>query len=85
LSHRPELWAWITFASGYQALILVLAGMFHFGGSTHCLMFRPGVLLDFDFRGQTPGLTSSNIPVNARIATVVRTSERHLGAPWPSV
>jgi phosphatidylserine decarboxylase len=56
-------------------------GMFHFGGSTHCLMFRPGVRLDFDFRRQTPGLTSSNIPVNARIATVVRTSERHSGAP----
>jgi len=56
-------------------------GMFHFGGSTHCLMVRPGVRLDFDFRGQTPGLSSSNIPVNARIATVVRTSERHSGAP----
>jgi phosphatidylserine decarboxylase len=48
-------------------------GMFHYGGSTHCLMFRPGVRLDFDFHGQTPGLTASNIPVNARIATVVRT------------
>jgi len=47
-------------------------GMFHFGGSTHCLMFQPGVRLDLDFHGQTPGLTSSNIPVNARIATVVR-------------
>jgi phosphatidylserine decarboxylase len=47
-------------------------GMFHFGGSTHCLMFRPGVRLDFEFHGQKPGLTSSNIPVNARIATVVR-------------
>jgi len=56
-------------------------GMFHFGGSTHCLMFRPGVRLDFDFRGQTPGLTSSNIPVNARIATVVRASEHHSSAP----
>jgi phosphatidylserine decarboxylase len=41
-------------------------GMFHFGGSTHCLMFRPGVRLDFDFHGQTPGLTSSNIPGIAR-------------------
>lgn len=45
-------------------------GMFHFGGSTHCLMFRPGVGLDFDLHGQTPGLTSGNLPVNARIATV---------------
>jgi phosphatidylserine decarboxylase len=47
-------------------------GMFHFGGSTHCLMFRPGVRLDFDFHGQTSGLTSSKIPVNTQIATVVR-------------
>lgn len=45
-------------------------GMFHFGGSTHCLIFRPGVELTFDLHGQTPGLTSSNIRVNARIATV---------------
>jgi phosphatidylserine decarboxylase len=47
-------------------------GMFHFGGSTHCLMFRSGVTLDFDLHGQHPGLRARNIPVNARIATVVR-------------
>ena len=47
-------------------------GLFHFGGSTHCLLFRPGVRLDFDLHGQTPGLDSSNIDVNARIATVAR-------------
>ncbi|MBU2555691.1 MAG: phosphatidylserine decarboxylase family protein [Bacteroidetes bacterium] len=46
-------------------------GMFHFGGSTHCLIFRPGVELEFDLHGQTPGLESSNIPVRAKIATVV--------------
>ena len=45
-------------------------GMFHFGGSTHCLIFRPGVTLEFDHHGQTPGLYSKNIPVNSRIATV---------------
>jgi phosphatidylserine decarboxylase len=45
-------------------------GMFHFGGSTHCLIFRPGVSLDFDLHGQTPGLDSHNIPVRSRIATV---------------
>lgn len=45
-------------------------GMFHFGGSTHALIFRPGVALDFDLHGQTPGLESKNIPVRARIATV---------------
>jgi phosphatidylserine decarboxylase len=47
-------------------------GMFHFGGSTHCLIFGPGVKLEFDHHGQKPGLHSSNIPVNARIATIVK-------------
>lgn len=46
-------------------------GMFHFGGSTHCLLFRPGVTLEFDLHGQKPGLDSSNIEINSRIATVV--------------
>ncbi len=45
-------------------------GMFHFGGSTHCLIFRPGVSLDFDLRGQTPGLEASNIEVNSVLARV---------------
>jgi len=45
-------------------------GMFHFGGSTHCLIFRSGVNLEFDLHGHTPGLRSKDIPVNARIATV---------------
>ena len=47
-------------------------GMFHFGGSTHCLIFRPGVRLEFDHHGQKPGLHAQNRPVNARIATVLR-------------
>jgi len=47
-------------------------GMFHYGGSTHCLIFRPGVKLEFDHHGQKAGLHAANIPVNARIATVVR-------------
>lgn len=46
-------------------------GMFHFGGSTHCLIFRPGLKLEFDHHGQKPGLHSKNIHVNARIATIV--------------
>lgn len=45
-------------------------GMFHFGGSTHCLIFRPGVKLDFDLHGQKPSLDSKNILVNAKIASV---------------
>jgi len=47
-------------------------GMFHFGGSTHCLIFRPQVKLQFDLHGQTPGLNAENIPVRSRIATVVK-------------
>ena len=46
-------------------------GMFHYGGSTYCMIFRPGVSLSFDLRGQEPGLDSQTIPVRARIATVV--------------
>ncbi|OQA29021.1 MAG: phosphatidylserine decarboxylase [Verrucomicrobia bacterium ADurb.Bin345] len=46
-------------------------GMFHFGGSTHCLIFQPQVNVEFDLHGQQPGLHSENIPVRARIGTVV--------------
>lgn len=46
-------------------------GMFHFGGSTHCLVFRPGVNLTFNTYGMTPGVDApNNIRVNTRIATV---------------
>jgi phosphatidylserine decarboxylase len=45
-------------------------GMFHFGGSTHCLIFRPGVNLTFDDY-ETPGLEApDNVRVNTRIAVV---------------
>ncbi|KUE78871.1 phosphatidylserine decarboxylase [Aeromonas schubertii] len=47
-----------------------LLGMFHFGGSTHCLLFRPGVELEFDFYGQQPGLEASNLRVNTALARV---------------
>jgi phosphatidylserine decarboxylase len=55
-------------------------GMFHFGGSTHVLMFRPGVELDFDLRGQEPGLHSQNIPVRAKLATVKAQAQATPGA-----
>jgi len=46
-------------------------GMFHFGGSTHCLIFRPGVDLDFHLYGQKPGPDAdTNIRVNTALATV---------------
>ena len=46
-------------------------GMFHFGGSTHCLVFRPGVNLKFETYGEQPGVEApNNIRVNTRIAVV---------------
>ena len=47
-------------------------GMFHFGGSTHLLIFHPGVGIHFDLGGQEPGLHSTNININAKIAEVER-------------
>lgn len=47
-------------------------GMFHFGGSTHCLLFRPGVNLEFTLYGQTAGpQATKNLRVNTALARVV--------------
>jgi phosphatidylserine decarboxylase len=46
-------------------------GMFHFGGSSYCLIVRGDVKLEFDHHGQKPGLHAKNIPVNARLAKIV--------------
>jgi phosphatidylserine decarboxylase len=44
-------------------------GMFHFGGSTHCLIFRPEVNIRFtDY--QKPGLDATNVRLNTPIAVV---------------
>jgi len=45
-------------------------GMFHFGGSTYCLITRPGLDIEFDLHGITPGPFSENIRVNDRLGTV---------------
>ncbi len=46
-------------------------GMFHFGGSTHCLIFQPQVNLAFDFHNTQPGLDATNIPVGSKIAEII--------------
>ena len=52
-------------------------GMFHFGGSSHVLIFCPGVNLEFDMHGIQPGQDAhKNIKVNARIATVIPLESR---------
>ena len=45
-------------------------GMFHFGGSTHCLVFRPGVNLMFTDYEQTGLNAPFNIRVNTQLAMV---------------
>lgn len=47
-------------------------GMFHFGGSTHCLVFRPEVNLEFDERIDKILKEGNevNIPVRSKIARV---------------
>jgi len=48
-------------------------GMFHFGGSTHCLIFRPGVNLEFD-QAVLDGFDKpdpENVKLNAKLATVI--------------
>ena len=48
-------------------------GYFQFGGSTHCLVFRPGVVLNFE-RQAIPkgeyGAHSAHVKVNSLLATV---------------
>ncbi|KAG0633777.1 Phophatidylserine decarboxylase-domain-containing protein [Tuber brumale] len=44
-------------------------GMFHFGGSTHCLIFRKSVNLVFDLPCE-PAMDASIVPVNRSIAFV---------------
>ena len=41
----------VTVFAGQQVFKGQEMGIFHFGGSTHCLIFRPGVNLNFDLRG----------------------------------
>ena len=45
-------------------------GHFQNGGSTCCLIFRPGTQLKFNTHGLVYGLHGPNIPVNAEIATL---------------
>ena len=62
----------ITVSEGQHVKKGEQLGMFHFGGSTHCLIFRPNDNVKFDLQGQSPGLNSANIPVRTRIATIVK-------------
>lgn len=48
-------------------------GMFHFGGSTHCLIFGPWLKLQFKFPDTLPGPNNSiQWPVNSALATATK-------------
>ncbi|XP_065909749.1 uncharacterized protein [Dysidea avara] len=61
----------ITINEGQRVQKGQQTGMFHYGGSTYCLIFQSGVELEFDFHGETPGITAKNILINSRIAAVL--------------
>jgi phosphatidylserine decarboxylase len=61
----------VTVAAGQRVKKGDEIGTFHFGGSSHCLIFRPGVKLEFDLGGQQPGTDARNILVNSALARVV--------------
>ncbi|XP_066933843.1 uncharacterized protein [Clytia hemisphaerica] len=50
-------------------------GMFHFGGSTHCLLFRPGVSVQWEECCQNPSLDADNIPLHQKIGTVMKATQ----------
>jgi len=48
-------------------------GMFHFGGSTHCLVFQPGVKLKFQVDvSESISHSAENVAVNSNLATAKR-------------
>ncbi|MEJ8474583.1 phosphatidylserine decarboxylase family protein [Roseibium algae] len=63
----------ITVYEGQQVKKGDQLGMFHFGGSTHCMFFRPETRLKFHL-DEEPGLNSQNLLVNSKLATVEKNS-----------
>lgn len=61
-------------------------GMFHYGGSTYCLLLRPGLDLIFNLHGVKPGIDAKNINLCAELAMVrqrVRVADTgHTGSNW---
>ncbi|KAG9777176.1 hypothetical protein KCU88_g4599, partial [Aureobasidium melanogenum] len=49
-------------------------GMFHFGGSTHCLIFRPGT--DIQFTPSEP-FQDTNVPVCSALGVVVKPDQKN--------
>ncbi|MEL6441169.1 MAG: phosphatidylserine decarboxylase family protein [Cyanobacteria bacterium J06621_8] len=62
----------ITVTPGDQVKRGEQLGMFHFGGSTYCLVFRPHVALNFQISvNDQPNLNGTNVAVKSNLATLV--------------
>lgn len=61
----------VTVEVGQQVKKGEQLGMFHFGGSTHCLLFRPDVKLEFVEKARNGSLDALNIPLKSEIARVL--------------
>ncbi|OCL07073.1 phosphatidylserine decarboxylase family protein [Glonium stellatum] len=59
-----------TVAEGYNVTKGEEIGMFHYGGSTHCLIFRPEVNLKWSYDVPDGSWDAGNIPVNSVLAVV---------------
>lgn len=65
----------ITVAPGQKVGRGDQIGMFHFGGSTHCLVFQPGVALDFKVPvSNQPNLDATNVAVKSNLAFLKKKS-----------
>ena len=53
-------------------------GAFHFGGSTSCLVFQPGLYFDLDSQWNDPAKTlpkdASHVPIRAQLGTLKKKS-----------
>ena len=65
----------ITVYEGQHVMKGQELGMFHFGGSSHCLVFRKGVDLEFYIDDHNPGLHATNINLSAKLARVLPSSK----------
>ena len=64
----------ITVAQGQTVKAGEQIGMFHFGGSTHCLLFRKDVDVVFAWEPEAP--PEHNLPLRSAIARVVRKEKK---------
>ncbi|KAL2036738.1 hypothetical protein N7G274_010533 [Stereocaulon virgatum] len=59
-----------TVVDGQRVIKGEQLGIFHYGGSTYCLIFRPETKITFHLQDVTPGLGARDWPVRSALASV---------------